>query len=58
VKIGTSGYQTLECFIATLHAIALPRPPSSYKGRGEGRGRKGFGIVRRRKGTEGKDVKG
>jgi len=58
VKIRTSGYQTLECFIATFHAIALPRPPSRYKGRGEGSGRKGFGIGRRRKGTERKDVKG
>ena len=39
--------------------IALPQAPSRYKGDGtEGMGSKGFGIVRGRKGSERKDVKG
>jgi len=89
-KIRTSGYQTLECFIATLStdmqisegtrppnaflcelhknnafggqappgptagAIALPRPPSPYKGEG-GKGKEKVGN---KEGWEGKDVKG
>jgi len=39
--------------------IALPRPPSRYKGEGrEGGKRKGLGIVGREEEGEGKDVKG